>query len=434
MGSFQQVIMGATCLAAVFFFGNYLHNRPAANEEVGQSQLTATDPIDSIMAFGQKPTAVQQIVKHQPATQQSQGFAQLPAAPVLPSIDPSELAPAAVSQRAVAAQNQPTVVPAVTRKAVVPDFSELASRFRNTPLELNEAQATTGVNARGVHASERVPYSGTFEAPKMVIRQPEIQPTNQFRSPVDQTVEQVEQSIRQEFSSVKPDSARWRVNRSSEIDQYQEQPPAPRFQVNRATPQPDTGPRETIDDVLSRRSADWLKEDEPTPQTWATNPPQEGWASERRQKVTEQAALRNRGGILEVEDPGNRFRSEVFQVEDISPPEPDFDTAYYTPTEQRQDATPPRATTRIQTIRSNGSSNWGRQSNIRSQVNQNQFGQKQFGKSYEIQPGDTLQSISTRFFGSADHYLEIYKANREVLDRINSSPAGVVIEIPNLNN
>ena len=31
MGSFQQIFMGISCLAAAFFFGSYLHNRPADN-------------------------------------------------------------------------------------------------------------------------------------------------------------------------------------------------------------------------------------------------------------------------------------------------------------------------------------------------------------------------------------------------------------------
>ena len=78
----------------------------------------------------------------------------------------------------------------------------------------------------------------------------------------------------------------------------------------------------------------------------------------------------------------------------------------------------------MKTIQSNISPVQNRQSNIQSQ----------FSDRYEIQPGDTLQSISMRFYGSADYYLEIYKANRTVLDRITSSPAGVRIEIPDLNN
>ena len=55
-------------------------------------------------------------------------------------------------------------------------------------------------------------------------------------------------------------------------------------------------------------------------------------------------------------------------------------------------------------------------------------------KRYEIKTGDTLQSISTQFYGTPEHYLSIYRANRGVLDRITSSPVGVVIEIPNIGN
>lgn len=437
MGSFQQIVMGATCLAAAFFFGSYLHNRPTENKKIIDSQIASADPIDSIFAFGKKSANTRPDVRTlKPAFQQTPAFphnqevAQLPASSTSPGIDPTELAPSAVQR---AGQNSASVVPAAARRPVVPDFSELASRFRNTPLELNQQTPSVEVNSR-VHESERVPWSGVFEAPEMVIRQPEnAKPIRELRNAVDQ----VEETIRNEFTATDPKSTRWRVNRSQEIDQFRSVNQTPRPNpVARSyqTPQQDTGPRETIDDVLSHRSADWLKEDEPIRQTWATDPPQEGWMTDRRREVTEQAALRNQENriqenriqeSLEVEDPGNRFRSVMNQVDDISRPQPDFDTSYYTPSPQRQDAGPPRPRTRIQTIRSGGNSNnWNRQSNIQTQA----------GNTYEIQPGDTLQSISMKFYGSAANYLEIYKANREVLDRINSSPTGVVIEIPNLNN
>jgi len=144
----------------------------------------------------------------------------------------------------------------------------------------------------------------------------------------------------------------------------------------------------------------------------------------RRLKVTQKAARRNQD-LLEVEDPGNRFQQHVMgQGEAVDPPEPDYETAYYQPSQQRQDAIPPRPSRGMQRIQSGVSSNWNRRSNIQSQ----------FTNTYEIQRGDTLQSISMRFYGSADYYLEIYKANREVLDQITNSPAGVEIEIPKLNN
>ena len=431
MGSFQQIIMGGMCLAAVFFFGSFLHNRPASNDQ-GQQVQAASDPLDSLFNFGKKPAANTGVQPPVFAAPQPQIATQFAAAPASSAIDPSERAPviAVASQQ----EHEQPFAPAATRKAVVPDFSELASRFRNTPLELSDNASQPRAN-RGVHESERVPFTGQFEAPKLVVRQPEnIQPLQNFRSEVDR----IEDSVRGEFSAVQPETSRWRVNRSDEIDKIPREGQFPRdrqfqrnhqFNVNQI-PQQDfarqnTEPRETIEDVLSRRSADYLK-DESERETWATDPPTASWTSRRRHRVTEQAGMRNQN-ILDIEDPGKRFRSDVNEVQEFSPPEPDLETAYYTPTKQRQDSVPPRTrrpNRQMRSIQSNVSPTQARRSNIQSQ----------FSDLYEIQPGDTLQSISTRFYGSADYYLEIYRANRTVLDRITSSPAGVRIEIPNLNN
>ena len=433
MGSFQQIVMGVTCLAAAFFFGSYLHNRPAEIQKTTDSQVVPTDPLDSIFAFGKKPAKSN---ANQPAFAaprvaiQNQNTATAPATAVLPAIAPSELAPTAVAIQRGGESQKASVVPTATRRPVVPDFSELASRFRNTPLELDQSPSNEVKSS--VHQSERVPWSGVFKAPEMVIRQPEnTQPLQNLKSAVDQ----VEESIRNEFAASTPQPTRWRVNRSDKIDQFQSVK-QPRVLAPRESFEQDGfEQRETIDDVLSRRSADWLKDEKPIPQTWATNPPQEGWMSGRRREVTQKAAMRSRD-ILEVEDPGNRFQSFINEVEEISSPGPDFDTSYYTPSTQRQDSmAPPAPTTRIQTIQSGSSSdNWNRQSNVGSGFQSQSSAARQAGNRYEGQRGDTLQSISVRFYGTPAHYIEIYKANREVLDRITSSLEGVVLKIPKLNN
>ncbi len=414
MGSFQQILMGATCLAAAFFFGSYLHNRPTENTQIGQEAAAPADPVESLLAFGQRPAnSVPSSDRGEPTSVAAQ-FPTTTASRVS-AIDPSELAPAIRQNEESSSSVQQTNrdsgnVPAV-RKPVVPDFSELASRFRNTPLELAKP-ASNDSSRDAVHESERVEYSGTFRAPEMVIREPK----NVVN--LDEAADQVEQSIMDEFVRNEAQPSRWRVNRPESVDKF---PVA-----TKPSRKPIAEPRETIDDVVSRQSADWLKADSSQQQTFATNPPQtEGWMSNQRQRVTAKAAERNRD-ILDIEDPGNRFRSVLNDVEEVAPPQPDLGDEYYTPTQQRQDSIPPRQiSTRMRSIQSGAASqNWSRQSNVRDQ----------YGNRYEIQPGDTLQSISVRFFGTADRYLEIYKANREVLDRITSSPAGVVIEIPNLNN
>ena len=47
-----------------------------------------------------------------------------------------------------------------------------------------------------------------------------------------------------------------------------------------------------------------------------------------------------------------------------------------------------------------------------------------------IQPGETLQSISKRYFGKPDYYLDIYLANRQKLSNPVDTPDGIAIRIP----
>ena len=49
---------------------------------------------------------------------------------------------------------------------------------------------------------------------------------------------------------------------------------------------------------------------------------------------------------------------------------------------------------------------------------------------HKVVDGDSLQSLAERYLGSADRYLEIYKANRDVLPGPNVLLIGVKLKIP----
>lgn len=49
---------------------------------------------------------------------------------------------------------------------------------------------------------------------------------------------------------------------------------------------------------------------------------------------------------------------------------------------------------------------------------------------YKTVFGDTLHSISSRFFGKPDYYLDIYVANRKLMDNPSSVPTNTTIRIP----
>ena len=47
-----------------------------------------------------------------------------------------------------------------------------------------------------------------------------------------------------------------------------------------------------------------------------------------------------------------------------------------------------------------------------------------------VQQGETLQSISRRYFGKPDYYLDVYLANRNQLRHPAIVPAGIVLKVP----
>jgi nucleoid-associated protein YgaU len=57
-------------------------------------------------------------------------------------------------------------------------------------------------------------------------------------------------------------------------------------------------------------------------------------------------------------------------------------------------------------------------------------GKQGSGYWHRIQQGDTLIGLAQRFYGDGDRFADIYDANRNVLDRADPLPTGVVIFIP----
>lgn len=51
-------------------------------------------------------------------------------------------------------------------------------------------------------------------------------------------------------------------------------------------------------------------------------------------------------------------------------------------------------------------------------------------RTYTVQPGDNLSAISSKFYGSPNHYMKIFEANREKLSDPNKVKAGVTLSIP----
>lgn len=51
-------------------------------------------------------------------------------------------------------------------------------------------------------------------------------------------------------------------------------------------------------------------------------------------------------------------------------------------------------------------------------------------RTHRVTDGDSLQALAERYLGSADRYLEIYEANRDVLTSPQLLPIGAELRIP----
>jgi len=58
------------------------------------------------------------------------------------------------------------------------------------------------------------------------------------------------------------------------------------------------------------------------------------------------------------------------------------------------------------------------------------IGGGQQSRTYTVQPGDSLSKISKQFYGSADQYMKIFEANRNLLDDPNKIRPGQELVIP----
>ena len=58
------------------------------------------------------------------------------------------------------------------------------------------------------------------------------------------------------------------------------------------------------------------------------------------------------------------------------------------------------------------------------------IGGGQQSRTYTVQPGDNLSKISKQFYGTADQYMRIFEANRNLLDDPNKVRPGQQLVIP----
>ena len=477
MGSFQQIVIGMICLAAAFFFGNYVNNNPplissSGTPVAGFSQFSSEGnpaqaisgnvrsqlPISNFAPIENKPAPIVTMktpLKSRftvPTIQTAPVEISGPAGSQLknPLPPPSQLAapkrPAELNQRSADVvfkspfSASPFAEPAAVSPTIqVPDFSAIAAEFKNTPIELP--------NMSRLGAMPSYSNMDQQEPDHLVNRYNTAPPKNS--APLKQLVRQL------------PDNG----FRNPNLERLQRQTaePQPQLNVNQQryiepwnqTNAPQQGFSEADFEPNLNENLFGLK---PRPQNDFKNTPEQN--DNRLQSVSNQPMSGYQYDYAQPPKPlepqiagerttsgfrGNlRFRPELENRSLQSNRSQSDEARFISSAPRRRQAgvtrqAPPRDT----------QPNFARaQSNARGLP----FGLTDQAKTelvqlrdradsmiglestnfvdHTIQEGETLQTISARYFGSPNYYLDIYLANRNKLRNPADTPAGVSIRVP----
>lgn len=429
MGSAQQVILGFICLAAAFVFGQYVSTHPDPEQLAEQQQQElAKAHGDSLplpktsgklpapgAGFGEQPKPV---VGHKP--------------PYATYVD-IQSSPASGMDRV--APPLPTVVETVAEKRdsdgfiaplnpdiqiEVPDFSDLAASVRNTPLELKPVPAAVQPNLqrRREPTSLRQPASPPL-LPEQPLEQPMVAESapvaNQQQALVEPAILTQQDDWTSSFQAsdfepaLKSDPPRPEPNVQPAVEfrpvdrKFAEANPSsqPSFDerasvsVFRAEPElsplyqrPANAVRSYYSDPLESQvpardlaAQDWSRREQPV-EPVDTSP-------ERQRALVS----RTNTSVLESDN------EPVFTRKPVIP--------FGLNAEARSDLARIRDRRDTQIDLHTDSFDW-----------------------HTTQPGDTLQSISTQYYGKPDFYLDIYLANQKLLRNPADLPAGTQLRIP----
>ncbi len=153
MGSFQQISLGIICLVAAFMFGNYVNHHPDPASVTTAFSEAETMTAESATSLSLSEDMVVQraapmdMLRDSTSTQQPTmklpnlfGLAN-PGKTQATLPPPSQLDRPEESRSPTAPVRMPNLLDSQNRRQVmVPDFSQLAAEFQNTPLELPPMQ------------------------------------------------------------------------------------------------------------------------------------------------------------------------------------------------------------------------------------------------------------------------------------------------------
>ncbi len=482
MGSFQQISIGIVCLVAAFMFGNYVNNHPHPDHVTNafndlESDVNPASPT-SLLEPGKTiqrsaPIATMQSKQsarypqlslfkgsinngfENAATEEKDGS--LPPPSQLGTTSPFE--DSFVERRVGEIQSEPELAnpesgsrevndsrlsgrmpnlreSAQRREIVVPDFSQLASGFRDTALAL-PGHNRKGSIQRTMNGRDQI-TSLSPHTPLGQIPQPDNRPNNSrlgsnlasggiANQPATNQARSVK-TIPSEFSQAQfePSLKDYSVNKSSGLNAQTSasQMDAREFVSDHSkVDSPVAGNREVREipsgNVRSLQGEYFTAESESNPM--ATNTPtvpvnlpyDRSWNTNKPPQASLQSVDRRPSKSSDKNSGAKKIQAQF-----AAPPVPSADN------ETHRAAKPLIPFGLTQTERKNL---------VRlqrpTQTNRIDVGTTRF-ESYTSQPGDSLQDLSTRYYGRPDFYLDIYLANKSRLRNPGYLPAGIELQIP----
>ena len=467
MGSFQQICLGAICLAAAYMFGNYVNNNPPPLNSNTQSLLggvsqttdTITGNIESrlpIPEFAPIENSPAPIATMRTPLKSRFAVPSVQTAPSQPGFHgtngsqtnntlppPSQLAES-VQQPDPAFMDRPfssnlfsePAEPAAVKPAIqVPDFSAIAAEFKNTPIELPNMSRLGGMPSHSNGNQAQPNHFGNWQntnpanpANQRLKQLVQPLPDNDFRNPnfQNQPEEYYPRQRRQQFQAnthADPEPRNLAFTPPKGFTQSDFEPKL-NDDIFGLKPQPDRFQPNRFDNVheydnerlesVSRNPIGGYEYDVTPPAPQESFDHDARTSSGFRGNLTFRPELENRSGGSHANQPGNREFASVAPMNYPAQAQPNR----YRESQSRR--LPFRLTDQAKTelvqLRDRADSMIGLEST--------NF------VDHTIRDGETLQTISARYFGSPDYYLDIYLANRNKLRNPADAQAGVSIRVP----
>lgn len=369
MGSFQQISLGIICLVAAFAFGAYVNNNRISEQADVAKTDHSNDPVGNVKSRLQLDDA--DTVDKRPAPMATMR------SPLPP---PSQLAmPRRKSPASGMPIQKPSSVANPSAGVQVPDFSMIAAEFKNTPIELPPLVQPSDQSAMP-ERKQQVPIA----KPGNVVSQVPLQ------NPA------VEQPAESEAGSI-GDRFRRATEAKSSMDDFANKLHGP-------TDSQSDEPKSLLKPPVN-----------PDGSLAISNPDAPSQVQMPTFRASGSAAAESIAPDRQTID-----TSGTYQVAEAT--DPDMGTSFTPP--------PAPAPERAKLPFGLTDESKNELARLRNTAN-NKIGlQSTRFIDHVVQQGESLQSISTKYFGKPDFYLDIYLANRNVLRNPAVVPTGITVRIP----